>query len=362
MPNSSAKNLPLPGLDVVGRGVYLRPHQVYELKEVLFPRDGGEQTYDSTETGQTYHFPATYAINDSPPLPTRQALNQVLLEESWDRFYKQMGVDANSALSNGIFSVDASASQTKQLRAEEEAYYALRSSFIPLWTVYLPDISRIPAETFDMDIPIPFKHRHRRAYERFFERYGSHYVKRAWVGGKAMLAFTILKSAQLSKGEIQAGIKASMTVFGDSGLDGRARQCKLKLQNNSECTVFGKGGDELKLASLNSLDNTLYNEWLRTIKSNPQVIELEMAGIWTLLHDEEKAKTLMEAYKAATAFTAINAIFNIGQEIYFLRGNGKVYFFRDDQHIRFDMGNYRADPGYPKAIVGSYVEDWRFFE
>ena len=32
-----------------------------------------------------------------------------------------------------MFSIDANASQTTPLRCEEEAYYALWSSFIPLW-------------------------------------------------------------------------------------------------------------------------------------------------------------------------------------------------------------------------------------
>jgi hypothetical protein len=43
-------------------------------------------------------------------------------------------------------------------------------------------------------------------------------------------------------------------------------------------------------------------------------------------------------------------------------GNGKIYFFRGDQHIRYDMVTYRADPGYPKFIIGTYVEDWKFFD
>ena len=35
---------------------------------------------------------------------------------------------------------------------------------------------------------------------------------------------------------------------------------KEKLTNNSECIVFGKGGDELMLATLSSLDDANYNQ------------------------------------------------------------------------------------------------------
>ncbi len=80
--------MPIPGLDVVGRGVYVRPQQPYELKGILFPRSN-DQHYYSKETGQTYAVPEGYEVNDSPPMPADQALNQVLIEESWDRFEKQ---------------------------------------------------------------------------------------------------------------------------------------------------------------------------------------------------------------------------------------------------------------------------------
>ncbi len=43
-------------------------------------------------------------------------------------------------------------------------------------------------------------------------------------------------------------------------------------------------------------------------------------------------------------------------------GNGKVYFFRDNQHIRYDTVNYCVDPGYPKFIFSNYVGDWKFFD
>lgn len=394
---------PLTGLEVVGRGIYLRPFQPYELKDILFKRDN-IRTYHSKETGQTYLVPENYEVNDSPPMPAKQAFNQLLIEESWEHFDKQLGLDASLAVSNSLFSIDANTSQMKQLRCEEEAYYALRNSFIPLWAVYLPDVTGFAGKNFDadIDVPVPFTHANRRKYEKFFERYGTHYVKRAWVGGKAMLVFTIAKSSQMTKEEIQAGIKASYGGLGSGKVERNLKKSKEDLQKNSECTVFGKGGDELKLASLTSLDEALYNDWLRTIKDNPQVIELEVMGIWTLVSDPAKAKALMDAYRAATTFTPISAIFSIYRKVYFLRGNkyfcydvekgesekpklikevlphlseigfdrvdaalngdhllshtgedlsNKLFFFRRDKYIRVDKNTYEIDTGYPKPIA-----------
>ncbi len=330
MPAKRAQPPPIPGTDVLGRGIQLRPHQPYSLKGLLFPQKSS-RSYFSAQTQQTYSLPETHEVNDSPPMPVGQALNHVVIEESWEHFDQQFSLDASVAASFNLFSIDASAGETSQVRSNEEAYYALRSSFIPFWSIYLPDVTVLPEDALDLDdVPAPFKHQHRWLYERFFERYGTHYVKRAWVGGQAKLVFTIAKSSNLSKQEIHQGIKASVVGVGSAAVSSSMQESKEKLQNNSECTVWGQGGSEESLAALSSLDETAYNQWLATIKDNPQCIELEVVGIWSLINDAEKRQALLDAYMAATAFTPIGAAFRIGQEIFFLKGD-RYLLYRIDE-------------------------------
>jgi hypothetical protein len=392
---------PIPGMDMVGRGLYLRPLQPFELKGILF-RQEDHSVYPSKETGCCYLVPAGYEVNDSPPMPSTQALNQMRIEESWERFEKSISLDVTAAAGVGPFSVDINASQTQQLRSEEEAYYALRTSFIPLWTLYIPDSRRFAQDDFDIDIPTPYDPSRRRAYERFFDRFGTHYTNRVWVGGKAMLAFTVAKSKEMSKEDIKAGIKASFVGAGSGAANASSNTAKEKLQNNSECTVFGKGGDELKLATLSSLDEARYNEWLATIKDNPQVIEFDAAGIWTLVDDDGKAQALRQAYIEATVFTPLRVVFNLDSRVHVFRGKNcfsynpdsgetsaarpvkekwpmlaevgfeqvdaaflgkylvsakgedlsrKLYFFNRDRYIRVDVDAMAIDEGYPKTIA-----------
>jgi hypothetical protein len=142
-----------------------------------------------------------------------------------------------------------------------------------------------------------------------------------------MLVFTVLKSSQMNKEDISAGIKASFSsVSGGAGT--RNEQSKERLRNSSQCTVIGKGGDEVQLAAMSSLDQDAYNCWLNTIPENPQVIELDVSGIWTLVRDEEKATALMEAYRESVSFEQIKAVFDIGADLYFIRGNK---YFRYDR-------------------------------
>lgn len=389
----------LPGLEVVGRGIHLRPYQPYSLGQLLFKRDGN-RVISSKETGQSYLIPMGYEVNDSPPMPMNEALNQVIVEESWDRFESQMSVDTSAATGNAAFSVSANNSSNSRLRAEQEAYYAVRSSFVPLWSVYIPNPSECIPEIRNPNIPVPFAPSHRRAYDEFFRRFGSHYVRGAWVGGKSMLVFTVLKSSQMNKSDIQAGIKAS---FGGTtgSVTGQRQESKEKLRNSSQCTVLGKGGDEVQLAALSSLDQEVYNKWLKTIPENPQVVELDVAGIWTLVQDADKAAALIEAYRESVTFDPIVSAFDMDSSVYFVRGSKfvayhretkqtdspqplnkliphleddgfervddafrgkglvspsgekldrKLFIFRQGRFIRIDLDTMKKDPGYPMLI------------
>ncbi len=347
MPTKALDRRIIPGLEVVGRGVYLRPNQPYQLKTVLFERKE-YVSYFSKETALTYAVPVGYEVNDSPPMPATQALNQSLVEESWDRFEKRTSLDAHLAVSNAPFSVDVTASQTGQLRQEEESYYAMRTSFIPLWTVYLPSIGTISDDDFDVDFPVPFDSTRRRDYARFFDKFGTHYISRAWVGGKASLALTISRQTQMTKSEIQAGIKASMAGLGSASVSTSDQESMEKLQSNSQCTVFGKGGDELKLAALSTLDNVLYNEWLATVKDNPQVIEFEARGIWTLLRDEARGQALMQAYKEETVTSPLRVVFNL---------DGHIHFFEDTYYYTYDMEKKATTP--PRKLQENWSDLFR---
>ena len=81
--------LPLPGVQVVGRGIYLSPRQPYALKDLLFKQDN-QRPYYSKQMEQTFYVPEGYEINDSPPMPSKQALNQTVIEESWEHLDHQL--------------------------------------------------------------------------------------------------------------------------------------------------------------------------------------------------------------------------------------------------------------------------------
>ena len=308
---------PIIGLDMVGRGIRLKYHQVYELKEVLLKRTKHNQVFHAIETGQNYLVPADgYAVDASHPLPTDQ--HRIIIEDSWEEFDKHFKIDSNEATSHHVFSVEVRMGQTKQLHSEEDSYYVAKTSFIPFWTLYLPNVT-ILSEQLNLNLPLPFQYKHRNEYERFFERYGTHYIKRAWIGGKAMLAFAIAKTA-ITKLELRKVLNACYTKKIDT-LDANVKEILEKLHQESECVVLGQGGNPVKLGALRSLKESSYNDWLEALKENPKVVEFEVAGIWTLTSDEGKAKALLEAYKAITTFVHLSAVLRFDeQQVLFIRG------------------------------------------
>jgi hypothetical protein len=389
---------PIIGLDMVGRGVRLKPHQVYELKDVLLKRTKPQQIFHALETGQSYLLPADgYAVDASHPISANQ--HQIIIEDSWEEFDKHFKPDNHLATSRHVFSVEVGMGQTKQLHSEEAVYYAAKSTFIPFWTLYLPNVTELSNELNLNDLPLPFQYKHREEYEQFFEQYGTHYIKRAWIGGKAMLIFTIAKTA-ITKPELRKMLNA---CYENEHLDGNVKEMLKKLHQESECVVLGQGGNHAKLGALRSLQESSYNDWLETLKENPKVVEFEVAGIWTLIPDEKQAKALLEAYKAITTFIPLSAILRVDEKVLFIKGkectcyniekrytgepkplielwpalleipefdavdavikgtqmkssdgkdiSNKLFLFKGNQCVCLDIETNQIDEGYPKPIV-----------
>jgi hypothetical protein len=302
---------PIPGSDLVGRGVSIRPNAPYVPRRLLsVPESWAE--YTPNVGTRSYLLPGGQAVDESPPVPTRQALNLVLIEESFDRFETHFQLDAKLAAGTMAFSIDANLGQTQQIRSDDNVYYALRSSFIPLWSVYLPTPPMLDPGVWE-GLPDDFSFDHRQTYQDFFDTHGTHYVQRTWVGGQAKLVLTVLKSSDLSKQDIQSGISASLGTFASAGKTAEFKDTRSRLRNNSNCTVWGKGGAEYELAALSDLDEERYNTWLRSIRDNPMTIELEVKGIWTLVRDPAKRAALMTAYEKETSAPHVTSGFILSE-------------------------------------------------
>jgi hypothetical protein len=401
-----SKSPKVPGLEMVGRSIILKSHS-FELKNVIFKHQRCSETFRSKINKQTYCVPKNYAVNESVLIsPGDQTLGQTIVEESWESFDQLLKVDGEVAASYSIFHVKGNADIAEQLRSTQKSFYALKSSFVPLWTLYLPDTTTVSSsfEGSYKNLPKEFYHSDRRKYEQFFEQYGTHYVTKVWVGGKALLALAIAESSNLTKQQINSTLNLGFTSLVQRNKNKKQEEILNTLQRDSKLMVTGEGGNELMLSTLTPFDREEYIKWLNTVKQSPNVIAFEAAGIWTIIKDEKKAAALLEAYKAATLSTTISGIFRVGKELYFLRGrkyisynvetnkaqkpkeikktlpgiemglekldtalegfyvksfNGKslknkIFLFSGDKYFRYDLLKKEMDYGYPMPIRGKW--------
>jgi hypothetical protein len=110
VPPASPETGAIPGSEVLGRGIYVRPRQPYELRDFLFKRANTQlQLRRVSGVEKPYPVPGDYEVNDSPPLPAGRSTGQAVIEESWTRFGQELALNANAAASAKVFSIDSTA-------------------------------------------------------------------------------------------------------------------------------------------------------------------------------------------------------------------------------------------------------------
>lgn len=318
----------VPGAETLGRGIYIRPQQAYELRSHVVRRaPGGARPAPVSNSTRVWAVPSDCVVNDSPPLPAGRAIGQTIIEESWYRFGREVSTNVHAAANAKVVTIDATSFQGSTLNIEEDAYYALRSSFIPFWNVYLPQIrpesvSRDFAEQFNALPEEPYDPLRRADYARIFDRFGTHVVTSAWLGGKASLTFVVTKSSNVSKEDLKLGIEAA---FGGGAVSGgmsrQASEAQSRVRNNSTCNVFGSGGDATELAKLTTLKAEQYDTWINSVKQNPSIIELGVVGIWSLLPDPVRGEALRRAYIEESTFSPLAALVPFRDWMVILKGD-----------------------------------------
>jgi hypothetical protein len=350
----------IPGSEFLGRGVYLSPRQPYELKDFLLTRTRKSRLLNiHAGTERAYAIPEDSEVNHSPPLPAGTCIGQTIIEESWSRFSRELTLNASAAVGDQGLSIDATSFHGSNLQSAEDSYYAMRKSFIPFYSVYLPRVDQsvvvedVANELTRKKINVPFDPNSRSDYAKIFDRFGTHYVKSAWIGGKASLIFVVDKS--LSKEEIKSGIEVT---FAGTKTGAATSEIQERVRAHSSCTVFGSGGDATALAKLTTLSAKDYDAWVDSVKNNPEVIEFGVAGIWTLLTDHREAQALKEAYLWESKFSPLNCIIPYKRWLVFTKGYEAFDYARqqDPKEIMLHQGTHSRLYGLYRSIYQDKAE------
>src|SRR5215472_2906169 len=166
----------IPGSQFLGRGVYLSPRRPYELKDFLLRRGTPKSRLlnINADMERTYEIPDDCEVNHSPPLPAGTWIGQTIIEESWSRFSQELTLNANAAVGDQGLSIDATSFHGSNLQSEDDSYYAMRRSFIPFYSVFLPRVDQsataedLANEFTRKQIKHPFDPNRRSGYAKIF--------------------------------------------------------------------------------------------------------------------------------------------------------------------------------------------------
>lgn len=344
---------PIPGLTMIGRGMKYFPGSPYMLKQIVLPR-----TTDSAGDHRAlFYFPALkryywyldgIAVDPSPPMPEGAWLNHTIVESSFQRMVETTSKAENVDLTSTLF-LDSSDASLSQMQYETDTYYGQKTLFVPLWSLYFPQIpisykilkklAEMIPETFIKFKPgggnLEDMERQKRLFDYIFDTFGTHYIQRVWVGGRVTVTVATNKSSNMTMDQVRAALSmafANQTSQSQSSLQ--------TLLENSEVRVSGEGGALSLLAQLSQLDESKYDKWLTTVNEAPALIGFEVGGLWQLLANfaqivsqvegdtylpepefwQKRADNLARAYQYKTMFHAVTSVVHYRNSLLISRG------------------------------------------
>ncbi|WP_372396172.1 Vps62-related protein [Azospirillum sp. HJ39] len=181
-----------------------------------------------------------------------------------------------------------------------------------------------------------------------FITYGTHYVARAFIGGRAdansvisSTAFSDTQQLQIAATMSYAGLRGSLSVKDKTAYQTQIDTFNMKSMRTSSCV----GGDSsLEENVLNEPDD--FKAWSATILDQPELCDFDaksLKGIWTLCSDPARRTALEAAYRKFTAYRLqyqmINTLEPCGND----QGSGakgNVSFFRPQPASLVQEGYY----------------------
>ena len=135
-------------------------------------------------------------------------------------------------------------------------------------------------------------------YGTLFQRYGTHVITSAVMGGRYDLNYTMLSDKIINTSELSASIGLQFKAWSvDGNLDVKTGIKETAERSNCtiESTFVAVGGDNIDMSSEDAMFKNK-QKWLSSIESNPALVGIRdvnsLVGIWELLGDspEEQAR------------------------------------------------------------------------
>ncbi|MBN2694963.1 RICIN domain-containing protein [bacterium] len=133
--------------------------------------------------------------------------------------------------------------------------------------------------------------------EDLFNSYGTHFIARAYIGGRADYNASVENSSKWTKTDIEANIKAQFKVINTS-VNTNIQKTNKEISDNTKTKLTITGGNAEFMSNINNEEQ--YKTWAEGIKDSPVLCDFEMGSlipIWVLADSPERSKELEDYFK-----------------------------------------------------------------
>lgn len=303
--------------------------------------------------GNEYSYPSNYCTVE----PINSSTDSMIYGRSIDDYTSALNTNTKLSGNYGFFSASVSTSFSQISRSESNVSYLTARWTSRLWQIELLDYD--PSSNVGPRLTPAFANdlMHMEPADLFI-KYGTHYVAKAIIGGRADANSTVSNSVFSSTQQLQ--IAAQMSYDGLKGSLSAEDKTTYKTQidtfnMNSMRTSYCVGGDSV-LAKNIFKDPIEFQNWAATIIDQPQLCDFDsesLKGIWTLCTDPDRQSDLKKAYNKFSAYRLDYQMINVLEPCGTDQGSGAkrdVSFFRPQpgslvQANYFWVGHY-AQSGY----------------
>lgn len=297
----------IPGASDLGWGFNIfGPYSDTSVKSQLFQMQGGS-TWTDPVTNKQYGLPDNVSVTvlersgaESQVFDTRTQVQEF--------FAAKAGLEASYVTEFGAFSGAFNAAYQNSVERDSSFKYALYEVDNVAWqlTLEAQSLAQLTPEVQQAinALPAMYSRENRAAFFRFFDKYGTHYVSRARVGGRLYYYVAVSKSYLSDDQKIEADLTLeynAVLVSGKAAAKTEWSQLTKSWADNRvvHVEVIGGSPDGVLLAAPEYGDNRsdIFKAWVEGIKTNPATIDFDLRPLSALL-PADKARAIDGAMKA----------------------------------------------------------------
>lgn len=287
----------IPGLDWVGRGVEFGPEVFIKKHNILY----FDQSVTSEQyTDENWLVPPNYKVDYSPADLPNVNDGQILVVEDYNSFKTCFEVETKIKGRYGLTSASCSANFARKVFSESKSYYGFIRYFNTMFQLYVSDDAQwIPPNWGELEGKTISKDYD--DFKRFFQKYGTHYVQSARIGGEFCGAYCAKQSEWRSSTQIETALKAAYATINKASVDSSIQKDINRLNSTESQQWNISGGDFGRLGLLKNIftveDQNKIDEWIASIKDTPECIYFNFVPIWDKAEDDSLQDELIKAYQ-----------------------------------------------------------------